>query len=87
MTRNETLGICHPAAFPFREDEANSMTASGPEKLPTLICLFRFGLRTMLVVVTVRDCTILRGSSNLLTTRYLGNGSYIDLATGQFTSI
>ncbi len=34
-----------------------------------------------------RGCTILRGSSNLLTTRYLGNASYIDLATRQITSI
>jgi outer membrane protein assembly factor BamB len=34
-----------------------------------------------------RGCTVLRGSSNLLTTRYMGNASYIDLATGQITSI
>lgn len=34
-----------------------------------------------------RGCTLLRASSNLLTTRYLGNASYVDLASGEFTSI
>ncbi len=34
-----------------------------------------------------RGCTSLRGSSNLLTTRYMGNAAYIDLATGQISSI
>ena len=34
-----------------------------------------------------RGCTSLRGSSNLLTTRYLGNAAYVDLAGGQITSI
>jgi outer membrane protein assembly factor BamB len=34
-----------------------------------------------------RGCTLLRGSSNLLTTRYMGNASYIDIDTGQMTSI
>lgn len=34
-----------------------------------------------------RGCTLLRASSNLLTTRYLGNASYVDLATGEFASI
>ena len=34
-----------------------------------------------------RGCTLLRGGSNLLTTRYLGNAAYIDLASGKITSI
>jgi len=34
-----------------------------------------------------RGCTLLRASSTMLTTRYLGNASYVDLATGEFTSI
>ena len=34
-----------------------------------------------------RGCTLLRASSNLLTTRYYGNAAYVDLATGEFTSI
>ena len=34
-----------------------------------------------------RGCTILRGSSNLLTTRYKGNACYIDLDTREITSI
>jgi len=34
-----------------------------------------------------RGCTILRGSSGLLTTRYLGNAAYVDLASGKITSI
>jgi outer membrane protein assembly factor BamB len=34
-----------------------------------------------------RGCTVLRAGSNLLTTRYLGNAAYFDLASGQMTSI
>ena len=34
-----------------------------------------------------RGCTSLRASSNLLTTRFRGNAAYVDLATGQITSI
>jgi hypothetical protein len=34
-----------------------------------------------------RGCTILRGSSKLLTTRFMGNAAYMDIATGQITSI
>ena len=34
-----------------------------------------------------RGCTVLRAGSNLLTTRYLGNAAYFDLATGRMTSI
>jgi len=36
---------------------------------------------------TRRGCTLLRASANLLTTRYMGNAAYIDLATGRITSI
>jgi len=36
---------------------------------------------------TRRGCTLLRASANLLTTRYMGNAAYIDLSTGQITSI
>jgi outer membrane protein assembly factor BamB len=34
-----------------------------------------------------RGCTILRGGSNLLTTRFMGNAAYMDIATGKITSI
>ncbi|MFC1597275.1 PQQ-binding-like beta-propeller repeat protein [Planctomycetota bacterium] len=34
-----------------------------------------------------RGCTLLRASSTMLTTRYFGNASYVDLASGEFTSI
>ena len=34
-----------------------------------------------------RGCTLLRASSNLLTTRFQGNAAYVDLSTGQITSI
>ena len=34
-----------------------------------------------------RGCTILRGSSKLLTTRFMGNAAYMDIATGKITSI
>jgi hypothetical protein len=34
-----------------------------------------------------RGCTVLRAGSNLLTTRYLGNAAYFDLASGRMTSI
>jgi hypothetical protein len=36
---------------------------------------------------TRRGCTSLRASANLLTTRFMGNAAYIDLATGRITSI
>ena len=32
-------------------------------------------------------CTSLRGGSNILTTRFMGNAAYLDIATGQITSI
>lgn len=34
-----------------------------------------------------RGCTVLRAGSNLLTTRYLGNAAYYDIAGGRMTSI
>ena len=34
-----------------------------------------------------RGCTRLRGSSNLLTTRFMGNAAYVDLATGEVSSL
>lgn len=36
---------------------------------------------------TRRGCTSLRASANLLTTRYMGNAAYVDLANGRITSI
>lgn len=34
-----------------------------------------------------RGCTILRAGENLLTTRFRGNAAYVDIATGEITSI
>ena len=34
-----------------------------------------------------RGCTLLRASSNMLTTRYMGNAAYVDLESGKITSI
>jgi outer membrane protein assembly factor BamB len=35
----------------------------------------------------LRGCTMLRGSSTLLSTRFMGNAAYLDIATGRITSI
>jgi len=34
-----------------------------------------------------RGCTSLRASTHLLTTRYMGNAAYVDIATGRITSL
>ena len=36
---------------------------------------------------TTRGCTRLRAGETMLTTRFMGNASYVDLATGQINSI
>ncbi len=34
-----------------------------------------------------RGCTLLRGGATMLTTRFMGNAAYLDIATGEITSI